>query len=44
MKYIKYTDSEGNIQLGTFIEVDNDTLIYKDKDGKECATLNWTKY
>lgn len=42
-KKIRYTDKNGTEQIGEFVEIDNGTLIYKDKDGIERATLNWIK-
>ena len=38
---IIYTDENGVQQIGEFIEIDNNTLIYKDKDGVEKAVANW---
>ena len=43
MKGIKYTDDNGVEQIGEFIEIDNNTLIYRDIDGTEKATANWSE-
>lgn len=43
MKEVRYIDDNGVEQIGEFIEIDNNTLIYRGIDGIEKATANWSE-
>lgn len=43
MKKVRYIDDNGIEQTVEFVEIDNGTLIYKDIDGVEKATSNWSE-
>jgi hypothetical protein len=42
-KEVRYIDKNGIEQTVEFVEIDNGTLIYRDKDGIEKATANWSQ-